>query len=159
MDIITKFHNKNIQMHLSIIKEISLIAPGKKMLVFGLGYDSQLWYNLTNFNTYFVEHDVKYIDLNKSIDQKYVIHYDYPTKVKSSFTMTNEQIDNIKIPNSLLELGPFDIILIDGPTGFNNECPGRILPIYWSKKYLSKQGTIIYIDDANRKLENITLII
>jgi hypothetical protein len=73
--------------------------------------------------------------------------------------MTNEQIDNIKIPNSLLELGPFDIILIDGPTGFNNECPGRILPIYWSKKYLSKQGTIIYIDDANRKLENITLII
>ena len=31
--------------------------------------------------------------------------------------------------------------------------PGRLLPIYWSNKYLSKSNTIIYIDDSERELE------
>ena len=58
-----------------------------------------------------------------------------------------------KIPQKLLELAPFDIILVDGPSGNNNKCPGTLLPIYWSKKYLSKEGTIIYVDDSTRGLE------
>lgn len=153
MDIITKFYNNNIQMDQSIIKEISLICSGKKMLVFGLGYDSELWYNLTNFNTYFVEHDDKYIDLNKNIARDHIIKYLYPTTVRKSFTMTDKEIDSISIPEELLKLAPFDIILIDGPPGYDDERQGRLLPIYWVKKYLSKKGTIVYIDDSNRGLE------
>lgn len=36
------------------------------MLVFGLGYDSKMWYEGTNKNTYFVENNEKYIELNKN---------------------------------------------------------------------------------------------
>ena len=57
------------------------------------------------------------------------------------------------IPQKLLELAPFDIILVDGPSGYDDKCPGRLLPIHWSKKHLSKEGTIIYVDDATRFLE------
>ena len=67
--------------------------------------------------------------------------------------LTIEDIDKYIIPDRLLNLAPFDIIIVDGPTGYNNNMPGRLLPIYWSNKYLSKSNTIIYIDDSERELE------
>lgn len=52
----------------------------------------------------------------------------------------------------LINLAPFDIIIIDGPEGWGGKTPGRLLPCYWST-LLSKKQTIIYIDDASRSLE------
>jgi hypothetical protein len=161
----TKFHGRiknsneyfhsNIQLAKSVIKDIFLNCENKKMLVFGLGYDSELWYNATNKNTFFIENNQQYIDLNKNIDSNNIIYHKYDNiTVKNSLQLTENQIKNFKIPNKILELAPFDIILIDGPNGFDEQCPGRLLPIFWSKTYLSKKETIIYIDDATRKLEN-----
>lgn len=151
-----KFINSNIQISKIVINDIILEADNqnKKMLVFGLGHDSELWYNLTNKNTYFVEDNKYYIDLNKSINNDNIIPHEYKgISVKTTFELTQQEITSFDIPKKLLELAPFDIILIDGPTGFNEDCPGRFLPIYWSKKFLSHDKTIIYIDDATRYLE------
>jgi|LauGreDrversion4_2_1035121.scaffolds.fasta_scaffold40437_3 hypothetical protein len=157
------YYNKNIQMDKRIIQDIyeSLKChKNPKMLVFGLGYDSKLWYNITNKNTFFVEHNQEYIDLNKDIADTNIIKYDYnDISVSKSMNILknksfSKDLDQYKIPEKLLEQKPFDIIIIDGPTGYNNECPGRLLPIYWSKTILSKSGTIIYVDDSNRPLEN-----
>lgn len=148
--------NKNIQLSNIVIKDILIntVDNNKKMLVFGLGYDSELWYKITNKNTYFIENKKEYIDLNKNIDSNNIVYHKYDNiKVKTSLNLTEKQINNFEIPKKILDLAPFDIILIDGPNGFNDDCPGRLLPIYWSKKYLSKEGTIIYIDDVNRHLE------
>jgi hypothetical protein len=146
------FINKNIQLSKPVINDILLCCQNKKMMVFGLGYDSELWYNSTNKNTYFVENNQQYIDLNKNINN--IIYYEYKgITVESSLKLTDDKINMFKIPDKVLELAPFDIIIIDGPTGYNNNCPGRLLPLYWSKKYLSKEGTIIYVDDATRVLE------
>jgi hypothetical protein len=68
--------------------------------------------------------------------------------------MTEQEIEKYSIPKELLQNAPYDLIIVDGPTGFNDVVPGRLLPIYWSSKYLSKKGTMIYVDDAERKLEN-----
>ena len=149
-----QFINSNIQIAKPVISDILLCCQNKKMLVFGLGYDSKLWYNATNKNTYFVENNQQYIDLNKNIDSNNIIFYQYNgITVESSLNLTDDKIDMFKIPQKLLELAPFDIILVDGPSGNNNKCPGTLLPIYWSKKYLSKEGTIIYVDDSTRGLE------
>jgi len=88
------------------------------MLVFGLGYDSKLWYHLTNKNTYFIENNKYYIDMNKDISQN-IIYYEYDNNitVKNSFSIENEILDNIHIPNKILENAPYDIIFIDSPTG------------------------------------------
>ena len=150
-----QYLHSNIQLAKSVIKDILNNCENKKMLVFGLGYDSELWYNATNKNTFFIENNQQYIDLNKNINSNNIIYHKYDNiTVKNSLKLTEKQINNFKIPNKILELAPFDIILIDGPNGFNDQCPGRLLPIFWSKKYLSKEGTIIYIDDVNRNLEN-----
>lgn len=149
-----QFINPNIQISKKIISDIIFNGENKKMLVFGLGYDSELWYNLTNKNTYFIEDNKDYINLNKNINSDNIIYHKYNgINVKNSLKLTYEQVNRYNIPKKILENAPYDIILVDGPTGMNDNCPGRLLPIFWSKKYLSKQGTIVYIDDSNRTLE------
>jgi hypothetical protein len=54
MDYFNKYYNKKIQLATYVINDVLSICDGKKMLVFGLGYDSPLWYNATNKNTYFI---------------------------------------------------------------------------------------------------------
>jgi hypothetical protein len=71
----------------------------------------------------------------------------------TSKQMTDADIKNFKIPERLLELAPFDIIIVDGPEGFHPKKPGRLIPCYWST-LLSRSGTIIYVDDARRQLES-----
>ena len=154
INIYKQYINTNIQLDSKVIRDILVNCENKKMLVFGLRYDSELWYNATNKNTFFIENNKKYIDLNKNINSNNVIFYSYSNiNVKSCFKLTDNQIEHYPIPQKILDNAPYDIILIDGPNGFDDNCPGRLLPIYWSSKYLSKKSTIIYIDDATRQLE------
>lgn len=144
-----------IQLSKSVIDDILLLnCENKKMLVFGLGYDSELWYNFASKNVFFIENNKDYINLNKNIPSENIVFYSYSgINVKNSFHLRHEEINAFQIPEKIMENAPFDIILIDGPNGYNDNCPGRLLPIFWSKNYLSKEGTIIYIDDSNRNLE------
>lgn len=164
MESFNLYYNNNIQLAVSVIKdvltEIDIInninnTKNLKMLVFGLGYDSKLWYNSTKGNTFFVENNKDYIELNKDhIPSSNIIYYDYKNiTVDSSFNISEKDVDNFVMPNELRKLDPFDIIIIDGPAGWYPTAPGRLLPIYWSSKFLCKQNTLIYIDDSNRKLE------
>ena len=151
-----EFYNKNIQIHPNVIIDIFYnFQNQEKVLVFGLGHDSKMWYN-HNQNTYFVENNQKYIDLNRGdIPESHIVYYDYSDiTVRDSFEMTDQEIEKYKIPEKIKALAPFDVIIIDGPEGWNSTKPGRLLPLYWSYKYLSKTGTTIYVDDYNRKLEN-----
>ena len=155
-EIINNYYDKRIQTDKQIINDIAneVYGKNKKMLVFGLGYDSNLWYNLTNRNTFFVEDNKKYIEKNKDISDDKIIQYDYEgITVRNSFNMTDEQIQSFIIPDKIIKNAPYDIIYIDGPTGYTQDKPGRLLPIFWSKTMLSKEDSIVYIDDSNRYLE------
>ena len=113
-----------------------------------------MWYN-GNKNTYFIENNDKYINLNiNDIPKSNIIKYEYENiNVKSSFKMSDDDIHKYIIPEQIKNLGLFDIIIIDGPEGNYKKKPGRLIPYYWST-LLSKKGTIIYGDDSSRKLEN-----
>jgi hypothetical protein len=156
-DVMKKYYDPHILMGkdvlLDIVEEIQ--KPNKKVLVFGLGYDSKIWYYANNEkNIWFLESNKEYINLNPYIEKKYIIHHEFTNiNVVKSFTLTPSDIEKYPIPQELLKNAPYDIILIDGPTGYNNLQPGRLLPFYWSSKYLSNQNTIFYIDDTERKLE------
>lgn len=148
--------NKNIQLHKYVIYDIIKNINNKtnpKMLVFGLGYDSKMWITI-NKNTFFVEDSAKYIELNKSfIPQENIIQYSYDNiSVRTSFVLSNSDIEKYTLPEKLKNEAPFDIILIDGPVGNNMSRPGRLLPCYFST-LISKKNTLIYVDDSRRKLE------
>lgn len=150
-----QYYNSNIQLDKKVINDIFVnILPTTKMLVFGLGHDSKMWYEGTNKNTYFVENNQKYIELNKNdIASDHIIKYDYKTTCKKSMQMTEQEIKAYEIPEELIKLGPFDIIIIDGPEGWGENTPGRLLPCYWST-LLTNVSTLIYIDDSKRVLES-----
>jgi hypothetical protein len=152
---LTQYINNNIQLSPISINQILLsLSITSKFLVFGLGYDSELWYNAAD--TYFVEHDYNYIQLNNNINFDHIVYYNYgDITVENSYLLSN--IDKYSIPNKLLSLAPFDVILIDGPPGYRNDLPGRLLPIYWSSNILSKNNTIIFIDDSDRNLESYSI--
>ena len=160
INIFQTYYNNNIQLNIDVIldifKEVSKLE-NPKMLVFGLGADSDLWYNLTNKNTYFIEHDMEYI--NKSnVDKDHIIYHSYEDiSVLKSFSMSDDEIIKQKFPKKIIDLSPFDIIIIDGPTGWDLSKPGRLLPFFWTKYYLSHSKTIIYCDDTDRGLETYLL--
>ena len=149
-----EYYNSNIQLDKNVIDDIfHNFNLETKMLVFGLGYDSKMWFE-GNPNTYFIEDNDKYIELNKDIPSENIIKYDYQNiNVLNSFLLNIKQISNYKIPERILQHAPYDIILIDGPMGDKSNKPGRLLPCFWATK-LSKKGTLIYIDDSLRKLES-----
>lgn len=149
------YYNSKIQLDKDVIDDVfSNFTLSTKMLVFGLGYDSKMWYEGNNKNTYFVEDNANYINLNKDyISMDNIIQYKYNTSVETSVNLKDDDIIKYKLNDKLKQLAPFDIIIIDGPEGWNDKKPGRLIPSYWST-LLSRTGTIIYIDDANRKLEN-----
>mgnify|MGYP003383980632 CR=1 FL=1 len=150
------YYNIKIQLDREVIQDIfKMFRNNTKMLVFGLGYDSKMWY-AGNTHTYFIEHNDVYIDLNSAvIPAANIIKYKYCNiTVTDSFNINDNDLGKYMLPPALLEIAPFDIILIDGPEGWRKDKPGRLLPCYWTNKFLSKPGTIIYIDDSSRKLEH-----
>jgi hypothetical protein len=153
-----EFYNNNIQISKKVIEDIFKNTNNEtKMLVFGLGYDSKMWYN-NNKNTYFIEDKQEYIDLNNNdIPSSNIIKYTYNNiSVAKSFIISDEEIEKYIIPKEIKELGKFDIILIDGPEGYDIKRTGRLIPYYWSS-LLSKKGSLIYCDDSSRPLENMCI--
>lgn len=150
-----QYYNSNIQIHTHVIEDVfKNITDSTKILVFGLGYDSKMWYEGNNRNTFFIENKDEYIQLNiKDIPLNNIVKYNYETTCASSNKLTDSDISKFKIPEAILTEAPFDIIIIDGPEGYSPEKPGRLIPCYWST-LLSKPGTIIYVDDSKRYIEN-----
>lgn len=151
-----EYYNDNIQIDKNVITDVfKNIQTNTRMLVFGLGYDSKMWYEGTNKNTFFVEDKDEYIELNKDdIPLPNIIRYDYKNiTCESSANKTAEDLESYKMPEKLLLYAPYDIILIDGPEGWTPLKPGRLIPCFWSRS-LSKPGTLIYVDDSKRTVEN-----
>ena len=103
-DVIDKYYDPRIQTNKEIISDIAkeIYGKNKKMLVFGLGYDSRLWYNLTNKNTFFVEDNKEYIEMNKDISDDKIIQYGYEgITVESSFNISEKEINSFIIPKKI----------------------------------------------------------
>jgi hypothetical protein len=148
------YYNSKIQLCKEVIDDVfTHFRSDTKMLVFGLGYDSMMWYEGNSKNTFFIEHDETYIKLNKDIPASNIVKYDYTTTCSESMKLSDDTISSFIIPENIINQGPFDIIIIDGPPGGGPKTPGRLIPSYWST-LLSKPGTVIYIDDSSRPLED-----
>ncbi|MGI9357982.1 MAG: hypothetical protein ACR2ON_01105 [Paracoccaceae bacterium] len=148
------YWNEEIQVDKDVACEIAKKAFGKKMLVFGLGYDSLFWHHATKGETYFVEDDEDFIFFNKDL-LKNIIPYNYHgTSVSKSLDFLKNPSDyySLSPPIELIKLAPYDVIFVDGPKGFRGDLPGRLHPIKWSSNLINNRGSI-YIDDAERELE------
>lgn len=142
---------KGKQMTREEYQEISSQLGNKNFLVFGTGYDSDLW-RLVNRNgkTIFLENLEEWIPKNSED----VVKVDYNT-VREDYQgllLEQEKLEMKCLPESIAN-EKWDIIFVDSPTGYSKKCPGRMQSIYTASK-LANKDTLVYIHDCNRKVED-----
>ena len=162
--LLTQYGHPEIQLHTDVVHDIldSIEQDSStRMLVFGCGYDSLLWFHATRGKTWFVEDNPEYIRLQENeIPSDHLCFYEYTgITVQNSLdyvqsSSTESFFPFSELPPQIKEHGPYDIILIDGPNGYDDSRPGRLLPIRWCvDNRIAKPGTLVYMDDSSRLLE------
>jgi glucuronoxylan 4-O-methyltransferase len=129
--------------------------PGCSLLVFGCGRDSAFWemvnaqgttaflednpdwaalarQGLKSANVHMVSYDTKLPDWRRLIDQPSELLMDLPEEISSR---------------------KWDVILVDGPAGYNDAQPGRMKSIYAASRLVAPGGCV-FIHDSEREAES-----
>lgn len=153
------FHNDRIQLSPPQIELIAAAirsrAPGCRLLVFGLGNDTAMWRAINRDGyTLFVEDSQPWIEKCKALSPGLeVLHVSYGDRtVASSLPLDRASLEAYPVPEPLADT-PWDVILVDAPTGYDDACPGRSLSIWWASRLMSSH-THVFVDDHQRTLES-----
>ncbi|OVA00133.1 putative polysaccharide biosynthesis protein [Macleaya cordata] len=163
------------------LREISVTAKilEKKspcnFLVFGLGHDSLMWSTLNHGGrTVFLEEDKSWIE---QIKQRFPMlesyHVVYDSKVNQAEDLMEvgkgEECTSVGDPrNSVCQLAlkgmpnevyeiEWDLIMVDAPTGYHEDAPGRMSAIYTAgmmARNREEGETDVFVHDVNRVVED-----
>ncbi|PSS19019.1 Glucuronoxylan 4-O-methyltransferase [Actinidia chinensis var. chinensis] len=162
-------------------KEISVTAKvlEKKspcnFLVFGLGHDSLMWSALNyGGRTIFLEEDESWIEQMKlKFPMLESYHVTYDSKVNQAENLMGVgkgpectalgdtrysmcQLALKGLPNEVYET-KWDLIMVDAPTGYHEEAPGRMSAIYTAgmmARNREEGETHVFVHDVNREVED-----
>ncbi|KAG4166249.1 hypothetical protein ERO13_A13G118500v2 [Gossypium hirsutum] len=163
------------------LKEISVSARvlEKKapcnFLVFGLGHDSLMWAGLNHGGrTVFLEEDKAWIEqIKQKLPSLESYHVEYVTKVHQADDLLKTGMkEECKVvgdprfskcdlalkgfPNEIYDI-EWDLIMVDAPTGFHDEAPGRMNAIYTAglmARNREEGETDVFVHDVNRVVED-----
>ncbi|WOL01252.1 glucuronoxylan 4-O-methyltransferase 3-like [Canna indica] len=146
-------------------------------LIFGLGHDSVMWSALNHGGrTVFFEEDESWI---KSVTGKFPnlesYHVKYDTKLSQADDLMKTGMDSreckevvdvklsgcrlalTKLPKVFYEV-EWDLIMVDAPTGYFLDAPGRMSAIYTAgmvaRGRRAEGETDVFVHDVNRAVEN-----
>ena len=121
--------------YLFIARELSGGRPCNA-LIFGAGFDSELWYRSTEGNIMILE------EMPELVAQvPNAAHYLFASKMDQWCPVPD-------VPQVINK--PWDFILIDGPGGYDKNCPGRQIPVAWAQELARKA---IFVHDYERPWE------
>ncbi|CAL9763423.1 unnamed protein product [Musa acuminata subsp. burmannicoides] len=141
-------------------------------LVFGLGHDSPMWSALNHGSrTVFLEEDGSWIrTVRGRFPALEAYHMTYRTEVSqaegllaSGLNSTDCAVWNSKCPLALTELPAvfyeveWDLIMVDAPTGYQADAPGRMGAIYtagMAARGRSAGETDVFVHDVDRVVED-----
>lgn len=107
------------------------------VLVFGAGYDFQLWYRCADGNVGCVEDNPDYFPPTPFEP----VSYQYESKV-------GEWRDVPAPPQAIVK--PWDFVVVDGPNGQSRSSPGRQFPVAWAARLARKA---VFVHDYDRSWE------
>jgi glucuronoxylan 4-O-methyltransferase len=128
------------------------------LLIFGLGNDSSFWLKLNQGGkTVFIEDNKQWFDaITKKVSVNNAVLVNYNSTRKDYLTLLKqpEQLE-IGLPSHILNT-KWDIIFVDGPSGYNDNTPGRMKSIYTASKLAYLSGnTYVFVHDCDRKVEKL----
>ena len=163
------------------LKEISVTAKilEKKspcnFLVFGLGHDSLMWSSLNyGGRTVFLEEDEAWIEqIQRRFPMLESYHVTYDSKVNQAENLMDVgrgpectavsdpkysmcQLALKGLPSEVYEM-KWDLIMVDAPTGYYEEAPGRMTAIYTAgmmARNREEGETDVFVHDVNRVVED-----
>ncbi|KAI3497527.1 hypothetical protein L1887_40204 [Cichorium endivia] len=160
---------------ISVTKKILDKKSPCNFLVFGLGHDSLMWSSL-NFNgrTVFLEEDEAWIEqIKKRFPMLESYHVTYDSKVNQADSLmeagrgpectavgeTRHSVCQLALkglPEDVYET-TWDLIMVDAPTGYYDEAPGRMSAIYTAGMMARNRAegeTDVFVHDVNRVVED-----
>ena len=124
------------------------------LLVFGTGLDSEYWYRLNHKGyTLFLEDDLSWVRRAKSVVPYLSIeHMQYDT-VRTDWNLLIGKDEDLAVglPSRAMDHA-WNVILVDGPRGYEDSDPGRMKSIYQAAS-LAKTGTDVFVHDCDREIE------
>ncbi|KAF8115395.1 hypothetical protein N665_0027s0011 [Sinapis alba] len=164
---------------ISVTKKVLDKTSPCNFLVFGLGHDSLMWASLNHGGrTVFLDEDKSWI---RQIAQKFPslesYHVRDETKVRDAAALMSAARDreecrpcvSMDLRLSKCELAlkslpevvyetEWDLIMVDAPTGFHEEAPGRMSAIYTAGMIARRREkgatTAVFVHDVDRKVED-----
>ena len=130
---------------------------GCRLLVFGLGHDSDLWLEANRGGTtVFVEDQQQWInEFAARHSEVRVAHVDYRSR-RDDWRRDLDRATRGPVPLLPEDLASarWDAILVDGPAGHTEETPGRVWSIATAAHEASRwPGTEVFVHDCDRELE------
>ncbi|CAI9764109.1 unnamed protein product [Fraxinus pennsylvanica] len=144
-------------------------------LVFGLGHDSLMWTALNyGGRTVFLEEDKSWIEqIKKQLPSLESYHVAYDTKVTQADELleigikeecnvvSDPRFSRCKLalkdlPNEVYDI-EWDLIMVDAPTGYHDEAPGRMKAIYTAgliSRNRENGETDVFVHDVDRVVED-----
>ncbi|TPV93366.1 MAG: hypothetical protein B7733_20880 [Myxococcales bacterium FL481] len=141
-----------------IIWQAIAARRGGNVLVFGVGRDSPQWIDANaGGQVTFVEHEPAWIavarDKTPGID---VVPTRYTTRAWAwrLSLLRPHRLYLRNLPSRIHETS-WDVILVDGPQGYNRRCPGRMSSIYTASRLAQRSAgrTEVFVHDADREIE------
>jgi uncharacterized protein (TIGR01627 family) len=145
----------NIQLEtVEILEILKTLDKPKNFLIFGLGNDSVFWHNQNKGGrTVFIEDNPYYYNsvLAQNSDiEAYLVNYQTQA-FQWQDLLNNEESLCLDLDTTITSI-KWDVILVDGPNGYNPSTPGRMKSIYMASK-LSQKGSHIFVHDCERFIE------
>ncbi|MFO1488136.1 MAG: hypothetical protein U1F65_06640 [Verrucomicrobiota bacterium] len=107
-----------------------------RILIIGGGRDTPLWFHCARGRMTLVENQPAWIP---NLDCP-VIRPRYAGKV-------GRWLRRVSVPRAIRRR--WEIVVVDGPTGYSENCPGRQEPISWAARF----GKLVFVHDYNRPWE------
>ncbi|KAL9245798.1 hypothetical protein vseg_019406 [Gypsophila vaccaria] len=151
-------------------------------LVFGLGHDSLLWASLNHGGrTVFLEEDRNWIrQMRSQFPSLHSHHVAYPTRVRHAKAMLAAAKNNSSSEHCHSAVSPretdcstlamanlpdlvyqvdWDVIMVDAPTGYHDDAPGRMQAIYMAgllARWRRQDGDVdVFVHDVDRDVEDV----
>jgi SAM-dependent methyltransferase len=129
--------------------------PGGGVLVFGCGNDSPVWESLNAGGvTAFVEDDAEWAAVARArLRSAAVFVTRYGTTRRQWRTMlTQPSVLAMTLPDEIRSR-QWDVILVDGPAGYDDDRPGRMKSIYEASRLVAPGGKV-FLHDSERPVES-----
>ncbi len=139
---------------LYIIGVVSRKAPCR-LVVFGLGNDTVFWSLLNEGGeTVFLEDNefwMRRITRRTPGLKAVLVKYNTKRSDWKALLESPEQLE-MALPDEI-DAKKWDVVVVDGPAGYNDNTPGRMQSIYTGSQ-LVKPGGDVFVHDCNREVED-----